>query len=127
MTKSGLAVVGIAEVPTRRDPERKRWDILLDVCMGAINDAGIDKNLIGAVISNNPMAQPSMQNDMSLGKIPEVMGLKGCRDIAICNAGGASTYQLFAPCRAAHRQRTSGFCLDTAYNSAVRYAPAGLD
>jgi acetyl-CoA C-acetyltransferase len=59
--------------------------------MGAINDAGIDKNLIGAVISNNPMAQPSMQNDMSLGKIPEVMGLKGCRDIAICNAGGAST------------------------------------
>ena len=76
MTKSGLAVVGIAEVPTRRDPERTRWDILLDVCMGAINDAGIDKNLIGAVISNNPMAQPSMQNDMSLGKIPEVMGLR---------------------------------------------------
>ena len=91
MTKPGLAVVGIAEVPTRRDPERTRWNILLDVCMGAINDAGIDKNLIGAVISNNPMAQPSMQNDMSLGKIPEVMGLKGCRDIAICNAGGAST------------------------------------
>ena len=91
MTKSGLAVVGIAEVPTGRDPARARWDILLDVCMGAINDAGIDKNLIGAVISNNPMAQPSMQNDMSLGKIPEVMGLKGCRDIAICNAGGAST------------------------------------
>jgi len=91
MTKSGLAVVGIAEVPTCRDPERTRWNILLDVCMGAINDAGIDKNLIGAVISNNPMAQPSMQNDMSLGKIPEVMGLKGCRDIAICNAGGAST------------------------------------
>jgi len=33
MTKSGLAIVGIAEVPTRRDPERQRWDILLDVCM----------------------------------------------------------------------------------------------
>ena len=87
----GLAVVGIAEVPTRRMPERGRWDILLDVCMGAIRDAGVDKNDVGAVISVNPMAQPAMQNDMSLGKIPEILGLKGCRDIAICNAGGAST------------------------------------
>jgi acetyl-CoA C-acetyltransferase len=91
MSKRGLAIVGVGEVPTLRNPERTRWDILLDVCMEAIRDAGIDKNRIGAVISNNPMAQPSMQNDMSLGKIPEVMGLKGCRDIAICNAGGAST------------------------------------
>ena len=91
MTKRGLAIVGIGEVPTLRNPERTRWDILLDVCMEAVRDAGIDKNRIGAVISNNPMAQPSMQNDMSLGKIPEVMGLEGCRDIAICNAGGAST------------------------------------
>ena len=91
MTKRGLAIVGIGEVPTLRNPQRTRWDILLDVCMEAVRDAGIDKNRIGAVISNNPMAQPSMQNDMSLGKIPEVMGLEGCRDIAICNAGGAST------------------------------------
>ena len=87
----GLAVVGIAEVPTRRMPERGRWDILLDVCKGAVLDAGIDKNDVGAVISVNPMAQPAMQNDMSLGKIPEILGLKGCRDIAICSAGGAST------------------------------------
>ena len=87
----GLAVVGIAEVPTRRMPERGRWDILLDVCMGAVRDAGVDKNEVGAVISVNPMAQPAMQNDMSLGKIPEILGFKGCRDIAICNAGGAST------------------------------------
>jgi acetyl-CoA C-acetyltransferase len=91
MSKRGLAIVGIGEVPTLRNPERTRWDILLDVCMQAVRDAGIDKNRIGAVISNNPMAQPAMQNDMSLGKIPEVMGLEGCRDIAICNAGGAST------------------------------------
>ena len=66
MSKRGLAIIGVGEVPTRRDPERTRWDILLDVCMEAIRDAGIDKNSIGAVISNNPMAQPSMQNDMSL-------------------------------------------------------------
>ena len=42
----GLAVIGVAEVPTKRDPERTRWDILLDVCIGAIRDAGIDKALL---------------------------------------------------------------------------------
>ena len=47
----GLAIIGVAEVPTRRDPERTRWDILLDVCMGAVRDAGIGKDDIGAVIS----------------------------------------------------------------------------
>jgi len=87
----GLAIVGIAEVPTKRDPQRTRWDILLDVCIDAVRDAGIDKDDIHAVISPNPMAQPDMQNDMALGKIPEVLGLKGCRDICITNAGGAST------------------------------------
>ena len=65
MSKRGLAIIGVGEVPTLRDPERTRWDILLDVCMEAIHDAGVDKNRIGAVISNNPMAQPAMQNDMS--------------------------------------------------------------
>lgn len=85
-----IAIIGIAEVPTLRDPERTRWNILLDVCMAAVRDAGIDKDDIQAVISPNPMAQPDMANDMALGKVPEVLGLKGCRDIAICNAGGAS-------------------------------------
>jgi len=85
-----IAIIGIAEVPTLRDPERTRWNILLDVCMAAVRDAGIDKDDVHAVISPNPMAQPEMANDMALGKVPEVLGLKGCRDIAICNAGGTS-------------------------------------
>jgi acetyl-CoA C-acetyltransferase len=85
-----IAIIGIAEVPTLRDPERTRWNILLDVCMAAVRDAGIDKDDIHAVISPNPMAQPDMANDMALGKVPEVLGMKGCRDIAITNAGGAS-------------------------------------
>jgi acetyl-CoA C-acetyltransferase len=87
----GLAVIGVAEVPTKRDPQRTRWDILLDVCIGAIRDAGIDKNDIGAVISVNPMAQAQIGLDMALGKVPETLGLHGCRDICVTNAGGAST------------------------------------
>ena len=48
----------ITEVPTKKDPSRTRWDILLDVCKGAVRDAGIDKDDVHAVISPNPMAQP---------------------------------------------------------------------
>jgi acetyl-CoA C-acetyltransferase len=87
----GLAIIGVAEVPTKRDPERTRWDILLDVCIEAVRNAGIDKNDIGAVISVNPMAQAQMSLDMALGKIPEILGMKGCRDICVANAGGTST------------------------------------
>lgn len=86
-----LAIIGCAEVPTKRDPERSRWDILKQVCVEAIKDAGIDKDDIGAVLSVNPMAQPDMALDMALGRIPEMLGLNGCRDICVLNAGGAST------------------------------------
>ncbi|MDE0283844.1 MAG: thiolase family protein, partial [Gammaproteobacteria bacterium] len=91
MNKRGIAIIGVSEVPTRRMPERTRWDILLDVCIGAVRDAGIDKNQINAVISPNPMAQPQIALEMALGRIPEVLGLNGCRDICVTNAGGTST------------------------------------
>lgn len=91
MSKRGVAIIGVAEVPTRRMPERTRWDILLGVCMGAVRDAGIDKNDVHAVISPNPMAQAQMALEMALGKVPEVLGLHGCRDICVTNAGGTST------------------------------------
>jgi acetyl-CoA C-acetyltransferase len=78
-------------VPTKRDPERTRWDMLTEVCIGAIRDAGIDKDDVEAVISVNPMAQPQMALDMALGRVPEVLGLKGCKDICVLNAGGTST------------------------------------
>ena len=91
MNKRGIAIIGVSEVPTRRMPERTRWDILLDVCIGAVRDAGIDKDDINAVISPNPMAQPQIALEMALGRIPEVLGLNGCRDICVTNAGGTST------------------------------------
>jgi len=65
--------------------------MLTEVCIGAIRDSGIDKDDIEAVISVNPMAQPQMALDMALGRVPEVLGLKGCKDICVLNAGGTST------------------------------------
>jgi acetyl-CoA C-acetyltransferase len=65
--------------------------MLTEVCIGAIRDSGVDKDDIEAVISVNPMAQPQMALDMALGRVPEVLGLKGCKDICVLNAGGTST------------------------------------
>ena len=91
MSKVKLAIVGIGEVPTGRYPERSRWDIIYEVCRQAIADAGIDKDDIQGVISNPPLAQPRITSEIAFGKIPEELGLKGCRDVCICSAGGTST------------------------------------
>jgi acetyl-CoA C-acetyltransferase len=91
MSKEKLAIIGVGEVPTGRYPERTRWDILYEVCMQATRDAGIDKNDIEGVITVAPQAQPRITSEISFGKIPEELGLKGCKDVCICNAGGAST------------------------------------
>jgi acetyl-CoA C-acetyltransferase len=91
MSKGKIAIVGIGEVPTGIMPDRSRWDIIYDICMAAVRDAGIDKNDVEGVISVAPQAQPQLAAEISFGKIPEELGLKGCRDVCVCNAGGAST------------------------------------
>jgi len=91
MSKGRLAIIGVGEVPTGIYPERSHWDIIYDSCIEAIKDAGIDKNDIEGVISVAPQAQPRITAEISFGKIPEELGLKGCNDVCICNAGGAST------------------------------------
>ncbi len=87
----GLAIIGIGEVPTGRYPERSRWDIIYDTCLEAVRSAGIDKNDVEGVITVAPQAQARLAAEISFGKVPEELGLKGCKDVCVCNAGGAST------------------------------------
>ena len=91
MSKGKLAIIGVGEVPTGIYPERSRWDIIYDSCIEAARDAGIDKNDVEGVVTVAPQAQPRLTSEISFGKIPEELGLKGCKDVCICNAGGAST------------------------------------
>ena len=91
MSKGKSAIVGIGEVPTGIYPERSRWDIIYESCIQAVRDSGFDKNDIEAVITVAPQAQPRLSAEISFGKIPEELGLKGVKDVCICNAGGAST------------------------------------
>ncbi len=91
MQKSHLAIIGTGEVPTGTYPDRSSWDIVYDTCMQAVQDAGIHKNDVEAVVTVAPQAQPQLTSEISFGKIPEELGLRGCKDSCICNAGGAST------------------------------------
>ncbi len=91
MSSEKIAIIGIGEVPTATMPERTRWDILYEVCMQAVRDSGLHKNDIEGVVSVAPQAQPILSAEISFGKLPEELGLKGCRDNVVCNAGGAST------------------------------------
>ena len=91
MRKSGLAIVGIGEVPTGIYPQRSRWDIIYETCIQAVRDSGFNKNDIEAVVTVAPQAQPRLAAEISFGKLPEELGLKGCKDVCTCNAGGAST------------------------------------
>ena len=86
-----IAIIGIGEVPTANNPGRTHWDIIYDTCMEAVRDSGLGKNDIEGVISVAPQAQPAISAELSFGKLPEELGLKGCKDLAVCNAGGAST------------------------------------
>jgi acetyl-CoA C-acetyltransferase len=91
MSKKNLAIIGIGEVPTGTYPNRSQWDIIYETCIQAVRDAGIHKNDVEAVITVAPQAQPQLTAEISFGMIPEELGLKGCKDVCICNAGGAST------------------------------------
>ncbi|MFH1134684.1 MAG: thiolase family protein [Pseudomonadota bacterium] len=91
MSKGKLAIVGFGEVPTGIYPERSQWDIIYDTCIQAVRESGLDKNDIEAVVTVAPQAQERLSAEISFGKLPEELGLRGCKDVCICNAGGAST------------------------------------
>lgn len=91
MGKKNLAIIGVGEVPTGTYPGRSQWDIIYETCIQAVRDAEIHKNDVEAVITVAPQAQPQLTAEISFGMIPEELGLKGCKDVCICNAGGAST------------------------------------
>src|SRR5512138_3542698 len=91
MSKGKIAIIGIGEVPTRTMPERTRWDILYEVCMQAVKDSGLHKNDIEGTVIVSPQAQERLTGELSFGKLPEELGLKGVKDSVVINAGGAST------------------------------------
>ena len=55
--------------------------------MEAVRDSGLHKNDIEATAIVSPQAQPKITAELSFGKLPEELGLKGCKDSVMCQCG----------------------------------------
>jgi acetyl-CoA C-acetyltransferase len=97
MGRGEFAIIGTGEVPCGNYPERSEFEIAYRVAKQAIEDSGIDKNEIGAVLAaghimSNP--QCDFNTEMYFGRLPEAIGAKGCKVAASTISGGASSYSV---------------------------------
>ncbi len=97
MGRGEFAIIGTGEVPCGNYPERSEFEIAYRVAKQAIEDAGIDKNEIGAVLAaGHIMSNPhnDYNTEMYFGRLPEAIGAKGCKIIASTISGGASSFSV---------------------------------
>ena len=91
MGKVEFAIIGTGEVPCGRYPERSEYEIAYRVAKMAIEDAGIDKNEVGAALCAAHIMGGEYNTEMFFGRMPEAVGLKNCKMTAAVISGGAST------------------------------------
>src|SRR4030042_4937261 len=97
MGRGEFAIIGTGEVPTGNYPERSEFEIAYRVARMAIQDAGIDKDEIGAVLcAQHIMSNPDndYNTEMVFGRLPEAIGAKGCKITCMTSSGGASSFSL---------------------------------
>jgi acetyl-CoA C-acetyltransferase len=94
MSKGEFAVIGTGQVPHGNYPERSEFEIAYRVAKQAIDDAGIDKDEIGAVIGAAHIMGDSYNTEMFFGRLPELIGARNCKITASTNSGGASSFSL---------------------------------
>jgi len=92
-----FAVIGTGEAPTGNYPERSEFEIAYNVARMAIQDAGIDKDEIGAVLcAQHIMSNPDndYNTEMVFGRLPEAIGANGCKITCMTSSGGASSFSI---------------------------------
>jgi acetyl-CoA C-acetyltransferase len=94
MAKGEFAVIGTGEVPCGRYPERSEFEIAYRVAKLAIQDAGIDKDEIGAVIGAAHIMGDSYNTELFFGRLPEAIGARNCKITASTISGGASSFSI---------------------------------
>jgi acetyl-CoA C-acetyltransferase len=108
MSKGQFAFIGTGEVPCGRYPERSPLEIASRVAKLAIEDAGIKKTDIDAVLSAVAIMDNDYNTELFFGRLPEALGLrKPCKVYAVTVAGGGSSYAL---CKTAEGLLASGEC-----------------
>jgi acetyl-CoA C-acetyltransferase len=95
MSKGEFAFIGTGEVPCGRYPERSPLEIASTVAKLAIEDAGIKKTDIDAVLSAAAVMDNDYTTDLFFGRLPEAFGLrKSTKVFGVSVAGGGSSYVL---------------------------------
>ena len=97
MSRGEFAIIGTGEVPCGNYPERSEFETAYAVARMAIQDAGIDKGEIGAVLcAQHIMSNPDndYNTEMVFGRLPEAIGAGNCRITCMTSAGGASSFAI---------------------------------
>lgn len=92
MATPEFAIVGTAEVPCGRYPERTEFEIAYTVAQKAVEDAGISMNQVGAVVTAAHIMGGDYNTEMFFGRLPEAIGAHGCKVVATTISGGASSF-----------------------------------
>jgi acetyl-CoA C-acetyltransferase len=131
-----FAVIGTGEVPCGIYPDRSEFEIAYRVAKMAIEDAGINKDEIGAVLCAAQIMGSEYNTEMFFGRMPEAVGLKNCKITASTISGGASSFSIRKTAEGilhsgeadyvlvVHAQRFSRF---SANEQAKYFAVAGAD
>lgn len=95
MSRVELAIIGTGEVPAGRYPDRHPLEIASRVTKLAIEDAGIKKDDIDAVLPALAIMDNDFNTDLLFGRLPEAFGLlKSCKVTAVTCSGGSSSHTL---------------------------------
>lgn len=137
MSKGQFAFIGTGEVPCGRYPERSPLEIASRAARLAIEDAGINKNDVDAVLSAATLMDSGYTTELFFGRLPEAFGLrKSTKVFGVSVAGGGSSYLLrktaegllaSGECETilvVHAQRFTSF---TPQEQAEYFAQAGCD
>lgn len=95
MSKGQFAIIGTGEVPCGRYPERSPLEIATRVARSAIEDAGINRDDVDAVLSAATLMENAYTTELFFGRLPEAFGLrKNCKVFGVGVAGGGSSFLL---------------------------------
>ena len=89
MNKGDLAIIGGADVPHGRFPERSEYEIACTVARAAVRDAELEMKDIGAVVNAVHMMGSDYNTEVFFGLLPEAIGAKNSRVFCTSVAGGA--------------------------------------
>lgn len=94
MPNAEFAIIGTGEVPCGLYPDRSEFEIAYRVAKLALEDAGVHKDQLGAVLSAFHIMGSEYNTEAVFGRLPEAIGARNCKNIATTVSGGGSSFSI---------------------------------